>query len=268
MRLSPKLIAVLLTAAAVVAGLFGIQKLLPLQDYFTSFLNWVRELGPWGPAILGAAYVPASVFMLPAFPLTLGAGFLFDLVPAVVAVSIGSTCGAAAAFLVGRFLARGWVEARVAGSPKFRALDQAVADQGFKIVFLTRLSPAFPFNLLNYTYGLTKVRFRDYVIASWIGMLPGTIMYVYLGRAAGNLAQVIGGQTEDNVGKQVLFVVGLLATVAVTVYVTRIARRALAAALPSAGEGAKTIEMTGGAKPPASALPHEESRGRDEAAPG
>ena len=150
-----------------------------------------------------------------------------------VTVSIASTLGAAAAFLLGRTLLRDTIEKKVQGNPKFAAVDGAVKDNGFKIVMLTRLSPAFPFTLLNYMYGLTKVSFRDYFFASWIGMLPGTIMYVYLGSAAQNLAAVAAGDVEGGTGGQkALLYVGLAATIAVTVVITRVARKALAEAVP------------------------------------
>jgi len=128
---------------------------------------------------------------------------------------------------LGRTFARRAIEAKVSGNPRFHALDQAVKREGFKIVLLMRLSPVFPFNLLNYAFGLTQVSFRDYVLASWIGMLPGTIMYVYLGSAAQNLAALSTGQAAGGAGRQVLFGLGLLATVTVTVFVTRLARKTL-----------------------------------------
>ena len=109
-----------------------------------------------------------------------------------------------------------------------------MAAGGFKIVLLTRLSPLFPFTLLNYAFGLTKVRFRDYVLASWIGMLPGTLMYVYLGSTVKELADVATGNVAGGPERLVLFFVGLAATVVVTVYVTRLARRALRQAVPDA----------------------------------
>jgi uncharacterized membrane protein YdjX (TVP38/TMEM64 family) len=120
----------------------------------------------------------------------------------------------------------------LAGSPRFRALDQAVAAGGFKIVLLTRFSPVFPFTFLNYAFGLTKIRFRDYVLACWIGMLPGTVMFVYLGSTVKELADVAAGNVEGGPTRLVLFFVGLAATIAVTVYVTRLARRALRQAVP------------------------------------
>ncbi|KKL04544.1 hypothetical protein LCGC14_2615000 [marine sediment metagenome] len=142
-------------------------------------------------------------------------------------MSIGSTLGACGAFLVGRTVARRSIERKVAGNPKFAAIDEAVGRQGFKIVLLTRLSPVFPFIFLNYAYGLTKVPFWRYALASWIGMLPGTFMYVYLGSALGSLAEAVSGRQESSVAERVFFVAGLVMAVVVAVVVTRVARKAL-----------------------------------------
>src|SRR5690606_8718943 len=137
-----------------------------------------------------ATYIVAAVLVVPGSVLTLGAGFVFGLPLGIVLVSVGSVLGAAAAFLVGRFFARDWVADRVARLPRFRALDSATRHDGFVIVCLARLSPLFPFNLLNYGLGLTGVRFRDYFFATWIGMLPATTLYVYVGTLAKDLTDL------------------------------------------------------------------------------
>ena len=107
-------------------------------------------------------------------------------------------------------------------------LEWVLGCEGWKIVGLTRLSPVFPFNLLNYAFGITRVRLRDYVLASWIGMMPGTAMYAYLGSLVGDVATLGAGRGARSPAEWSLCVIGLLATVAVTVYVTRLARAALA----------------------------------------
>ena len=197
------------------------------RDTVASFLEWVQGIGSWGAVLFAAAYVPAAVLFVPGSLLTLGAGFVFGLATGTVIVSLGSAAGAAAAFIVARRVAHDWVARRVARQPTLAAIGRAVETDGFKIVLLTRLSPVFPFNLLNYAYGLTSVPFSTYVVASWIGMLPGTIMYVYLGSAANSLAALVSGETPRSAGQQALFVLGLAATVAVAIIVTRRARRAL-----------------------------------------
>jgi uncharacterized membrane protein YdjX (TVP38/TMEM64 family) len=202
------------------------------RDTLASLLEWVQGIGPWGAVLFAAAYVPAAVLLVPGSLLTLGAGFVFGVVKGTVIVSLGSTAGAAAAFIVGRSIARDWVARRLAGRPTMAAIARAVEIEGFKIVLLTRLSPVLPFNLLNYAFGLTAVPLRKYVLASWIGMLPGTIMYVYLGSAANSLAALLSGDQPRSAGQQVLFALGLAATVAATIIVTRAARRALTEIVP------------------------------------
>ena len=189
----------------------------------------VGELGSWGPVIFIALYVGATVLFIPGSVLTLGAGAVFGVVWGSVYVSLGSTLGATAAFLAGRYLARDAIARRIEGDGRFAAIDKAVANDGWKIVGLTRLSPVFPFTLLNYAFGLTRVSLRDYVLASWIGMMPGTVMYVYLG----SLAKAAAGERTRTPGEWALYVVGLVATVIVTVFVTRIAKRALAEKISS-----------------------------------
>lgn len=205
-------------AAALVTGfiLFDVRALL------RNALDVMAGLGAWGTVLFVLVYVVAAVCWIPGSVLTLGAGALFGVVWGSIYVSVGATLGATAAFLVGRYIARDWVARKVAGNAKFDAIDQAVEREGWKIVGLTRLSPVFPFTLLNYAFGLTRVKLRDYVLASWIGMMPGTVMYVYIG----SLARAAGEKTSPL--EWALYGVGLVATIVVTVFVTRIARRALA----------------------------------------
>lgn len=191
-------------------------------------LQWINGLGPAGAVAFIALYAAAAVAFLPGSILTLGAGAVFGIVAGTIYAFIGATLGAIAAFLVGRYLARGWVAGKIKDNPKFLAIDRAVGQAGFKIVLLTRLSPVFPFNLLNYAYGITAVSWRDYALAS-VGMIPGTLMYVYIGSLAGSLATLGSASAVTHSELQwALRIVGMAATVAVTVYITRIARRALA----------------------------------------
>ena len=190
-------------------------------------LAWIEGSGPLAPMLFVALYVAACVFLLPGAILTLGAGALFGVVKGALVAWTGATLGCAAAFLVGRYFARDWVARRIGGDKRFRAVDEAVGREGWKIVGLLRLSPVFPFSLLNYAFGLTRVSFRDYLLASAVGMIPGALMYVYLGSLAGDLATLGTGGRTRTTAEWVLYGVGLVATVAVTIAVTRIARRAL-----------------------------------------
>src|SRR6266700_194924 len=201
-----------------------------VQDLLKSALDWIGKLGPWGPVIFVGLYVVATVLFVPGSVLTLGAGAVFGVVLGSVCVSISATLGATAAFLVGRYLARDAIARKIAKNEEFATIDRAVADEGWKIVLLTRLSPVFPFTLLNYAFGLTRVKLSHYVLASWIGMMPATVMYVYLG----SLVNVGAGHRQRTTGEWVSYGVGLLATIAVTIFVTRVARKALQKKITSA----------------------------------
>ena len=198
--------------------------------YVPRFANWVEDLGPWGPAAFVVGYALATVAFVPGSVLTLAAGAIFGLVEGTLLVFAAATLGSIAAFLVARYFARDSIARRVEGDARFAAIDRAVELQGRRIVFLLRLSPVFPFNLLNYALGLTRVRLWDYAVAS-LGMLPGTLLYVYSGKVVGEVAALAGGgEVQRGAGYYLSWGVGLAATALVTVLVTRIARRALAEA--------------------------------------
>ncbi|MFN0196447.1 MAG: TVP38/TMEM64 family protein [Planctomycetaceae bacterium] len=223
-----RILMILLLAVATTAVFIFV----PVQDHLLSLLAEMKQIGPWGAVWISIIYIPACLLFIPGSLITLGAGFAFGPVIGTLAVSVGSVAGATAAFLMGRTLARGWISRKVMLNPKFQAIDSAVGERGFRIVLLTRLSLVFPFNLLNYAFGLTNVRLRDYVLASWIGMLPGTILYVYAGSAIKDLAELASGERERSTAESVLFFAGLLVTIIVTVYITRIANRALKQSMP------------------------------------
>ena len=197
------------------------------QELLRNALQWVDSLGAVGAIAFILIYIVATVAFLPGSVLTLGAGVVFGVALGSIYVFIGATVGATLAFLVGRYLARGWISKKIEGNQKFKAIDEAVGREGLKIVLLTRLSPVFPFNLLNYGLGITGVSLKDYVLGSF-GMIPGTIMYVYIGSLAGNIATIGGADQPSNPTiTWAIRIIGFLATVAVTLYVTRVARQAL-----------------------------------------
>jgi len=191
------------------------------------FTEWVASLGAWGPAIFIAGYAGATVAFVPGSVLTLAAGATFGLVWGVTYVMVGATAGASLAFLAARYITRDAIEQRLADNPRFAAIDRAVGHEGLKIVFLLRLSPVFPFNLLNYALGLTKVRFTDYFIAC-LGMIPGTLLYIYYGKLASDVAQLAAGAAVARGAEYyAVLLLGLGATIVVTTIVTRTAKRAL-----------------------------------------
>lgn len=192
-----------------------------------ALLARVESFGALAPLLFGASYILGVIAFVPGSLLTLSGGALFGLLQGTLVVFVAATLGASAAFLIARYVARHRIETWIAGDSRFAAIDRAIAKQGLKIVFLLRLSPVFPFNLLNYALGLTQVRFRDYFLAS-LGMLPGTFLYVYYGQLIGDVALLASGtKPERGLAGNLLLGLGLLATLLVTVFVTRIARRAL-----------------------------------------
>ena len=219
-----RVLGILLGAGLVAALLFFGRS---LARQVPGFASWVEGLGPWGPIVFILGYAAATVAFVPGSALTLLGGAVFGIFRGTLYVFLGALLGTVLAFLTARYLVRPTVERRVASHPRFARLDQAIGEQGRKIVFLLRLSPVFPFNLLNYALGVTRVRLADYVLAS-AGMIPGTILYVYYGKVAGEVAAVAGGVgVQRGAGYYGVLGLGLVATIGVTVVVTRMARRAL-----------------------------------------
>jgi uncharacterized membrane protein YdjX (TVP38/TMEM64 family) len=200
------------------------------------FAQFVDSLGVWGPVVFILGYALGAVAFVPGSFLTLAAGAIFGLAKGIAYVFVAAVLGSSLAFLVSRYVARGTIEKKLAGNARFEAIDRAVGSQGRKLVFLLRLSPVFPFNLLNYALGLTRVRFADYLAAS-IGMLPGTVLYVYYGKLVGDVAALTSGAAvEKGAGYYALLVLGLVATIVVTTLVTRIARKAIQQATGADGK--------------------------------
>jgi len=161
-----------------VAVMLVLAPLLEIGEKLGALRGWIDSLGPWGPVVFVLLYVLAVVAALPGSAITVAAGALFGSVVGVLTVSVGSTVGAALPFLIARYFARSAAESWLGGNPKFRGFDELTERHGAAIVALTRLVPLFPFNLLNYGFGLTRVPFRTYVVGSWLCMLPATVLYV------------------------------------------------------------------------------------------
>src|SRR5260370_24314593 len=215
---------------------------LPLRDWTVSVVAWVRSLGALGVAVYAIVYILAAVLLFPASLLTLAAGFLYGPLWGTLLVAPPRVVASPVAFLLGRWVARDWIKRRIEQSARFSAVDSAVGANGFKVVFLLRLSPIFPFTLLNYALGLTRVRLRDFVLASFLGMLPGTFLYVYLGSSVANLAALASGNaTGVGMRQHVLFWGGLAATILVVVLVTRTARQALNRSLQQEPATSQTV---------------------------
>ena len=202
-----------------------------LQEILHYTLQWIQNLG-WVSAIAFIIlYIVATIALIPGSILTLGAGVVFGVFWGSVYVLVGAILGETCAFLLGRYLARDWISRKIRKNKVFWALNRALNREGLKIILLTRLSPIFPFSLLNYAFGVTGVSLRDYFLGS-IGIIPMTVTYVYLGSLAEDLAS-IGEPTQlANPGLQwMIRIFGFVATVGATVCITRIARQALAKSL-------------------------------------
>jgi len=202
-------------------AIFVAWTLLPVDEWIQSMSEWVKGLGAWGVIIFGLIYVLGTVLLAPGAPLSIAAGLIFKWwgFPIVI---VSATIGATLAFIVGRYIARRRVEQAIEQRPKFKAVDRAVADEGWKIVGMVRLSPLVPFNLQNYFFGTTNVGLLPYVIATAIGIMPGGAVFVYLG----SIGAASGGQ--GGALKWTLLGAGLVTTIVVTWFVSRRAQARLA----------------------------------------
>lgn len=236
-----------IAAIVLIAGLIVLGRVFDVPTYLRMAMEWIRDLGFLGAFVFIGLYATTTVLLIPGTIPTLAAGAIFGIAQGTVYVSLGSTLGATLAFFVGRYLARDWVASKLASKPNFAAIDEAIGREGWKIIGLLRLSPVIPFSLSNYFYGVTKVKPLGYVLASWIGMLPGTVMYVYIGGLLG-MAAGGGGMTT---GQMVMMAVGLAATVAVTIMITRIAKKAINERV--GGESAVPAESVAATAPTAAA---------------
>lgn len=207
-----------------VLALFLAARFLPLLEWMETFRLWSKGFGVAGIFIYGGVFALVSIFLLPCLPLTLLAGFTFGLAGGLIAVMFGITLASAFGFLFARYAARGAVARQMEHYPRFHAMDRAIAKDGWKIVGLLRMCPV-PFGVTNYLYGLTAITFWPYMGATLAGMLPGNIMYVYLG--------ALGKRTTEGPRDPVEYVIGGLAVAAlvmVTIILRRIAQRATAKA--------------------------------------
>lgn len=216
-----------------------------IQDQISNALLWIRDdLGSIKYVVFLVGYVIITVAFLPASVVTLGAGAIFGVITGSALVFVGAMVGATVAFLIGRFLARDWIAKKVEGNRFFNSLDNSIAEEGLKLIFLIRLSPAFPFNLLNYALGLTKVSLKDYVLGT-TGIIPGTIMYVYLGSLIGDVA-MIGQDTGEASPQEVLIgwiirIMIFVTIVAISLYIAKIAKKALNESVPQTEKASADI---------------------------
>jgi uncharacterized membrane protein YdjX (TVP38/TMEM64 family) len=200
---------------------------LPFLQWIVDFIHWAKGMGAAGGALYAVFYILGTALLFPALPLTLGAGFLYGALIGTLVVSPASVAGATLAFLIARYFARDWVTRRLKKYPQAAAIDRAIEKNGFKAVVLLRLQPVLPFNILNYALGLTNIRLRDYVLASWIGMFPATVLYVYLGSIMNDISDLLRGRPNSGMAGRLLLWGGLAAVVVLVWWLDRLARKAL-----------------------------------------
>ena len=222
-------------ALLLVLSLFFLARFFPVANWTSQFVDWVRTLGFWAALVYFFVYVIGTVLFIPGTALTLGSGLLFGVLWGTLLVSLASVTGATLAFLIARYVGREWALRRIERYPKFALIDRAIGERGFKLVLLMRLQPVFlPFAILNYALGLTRVRLRDYILASWIGMLPATTLYVYFGSSLKSISDLVQGKVAAaDHWHQLLFWGGLVLSAVLVVFFTRIAKQALQTQLGS-----------------------------------
>jgi len=228
----------IVAALALILLLAVLVHFFPIARWTSQFVEWVRTLGFAGALLYFLVYVVGTVVFVPGTALTLGSGLLFGVLWGTLLVSLASVSGATIAFLIARTFGREWTLKRIERYPKFKIIDRAIGQNGFKLVLLMRLQPVFlPFAILNYALGLTRVRLRDYIFASWIGMLPATTLYVYVGTSLKNISDLVQGKVSaSNHWQQLLFWGGLVLSAVLVATFTRIAKQALDTELGAANE--------------------------------
>lgn len=219
--------AALLVLLALAGTLTWLVITYPVAEWLLRFTDWARLNPLQSMLIFALCYVIVTVLMAPGWVLTVTAGYLYGWIAGTLLVSVASLAGAIAAFLVGRTLAHDWVAARAKKFPKFNALNKAIKRRGFTVVFLTRVSVVFPYNLLNYLYSLTRISFRDYALATWLGMLPVVAMYVFAGATADDIVALATGEADTGKLGLLMSAVAILAVLAVVIIITRTATRIL-----------------------------------------
>lgn len=212
----------LFIAAAIVFVIFDV------QGYLLNALAWVEAQGAWGPLIVFAMVVVAVIFILPGVVFTLGSGFLFGVVVGSTVIILATTLGAAIAFLIARYFFNDGVTNYLRHHERLAVIQRELAGQGWKVVMLTRLVPFFPFKLSNYFFGVTDFTFRGFVLGTFLGIIPYSVLNVYIGSLASDLANIGHGERSRTTLEWIVYALGFLAALIAVFQLTRIARQALA----------------------------------------
>ncbi len=196
-----------------------------LTEFLHHSMEWIAQSGWTGVVWFVILYTLTCVFFLPGSVLTVGAGAVYGFWFSTVLVTVSSTLGAVVNFLTSRYLASGWMQGKLGQSAKFRALDKAVSAEGWRIIFTSRMSPIIPHSLVSYAAGLLRISFWQFTVASFFGFLPQSAAYTYLGAVLGKAVRTSAGVTDHDPILWIFYCLGLVATLAVTILTTKIARR-------------------------------------------
>ncbi len=192
-----------------------------LLSFLQTALEWIGRQGILAP-VLFVLFFMVGTSLLPMLALMMGGGLLFGIPWGVMYVSAGCTLSAALAFLIARNYSRDWAMKKIKKNFYLQVMDETVQKAGWKMVILTRLTPVFPFTLLNYTYGLSRIKFRDYILITWIGMLPGVFLNVYLGAVTGSLLGL--KNRTPSLAEWIGFAIGTIASLTATFYMIKLIR--------------------------------------------
>jgi uncharacterized membrane protein YdjX (TVP38/TMEM64 family) len=236
--------------AVFVAILAWIVHRYPVLDAIVRLQNAIGALEFWGAVLYPLLYGACNVLLLPGGVLAIGSGLFFGIWWGVALNLIGNVGGAAVAFFLSRKLGRGWVERKFFKHRKWAALDAAIAREGWKIIFLSQVHPLFPSSLLNYLYGVTRIRFGTCMLWVALGQAPGLFLYAYFGTLAQHGIRIWRGKSHPHPIEYVVWIAGFLVTVAATTALARLALRVLASVDEESDPASKPISPT---KPPAPA---------------
>lgn len=207
---------------AILVGVVVLYKQLPIDTWVTNFRVWVEDQGPLGWIICIVTYALAAFFLIPGSILTLTMGLAYGLWGFVIVV-IGATIGAGLSFLASRYLLSDYIHGKFGEKPIFKALNEAIKEEGWKVVGLMRFSPAVPFSLQNWLFGVTQVGFIPYILATFFGIMPGSLLYVWAASVGGEAAS----GADTSVAQYALYAIGIVATLAVTIIIGKKAKAKL-----------------------------------------
>lgn len=226
-KASASLFGLIVVSTLFVGVILGLLYYFGVVDYIEALFVWIENLGPWAPALYVLLHALVIVGLLPGIFFTWGAGFLFGVVQGSLVILGGTTIGAVCAFGVARYLFGQRTKNFLLSHPRSEAITGTVAAGGWKVIMLTRLIPFFPFKASNYLFGVMNFSLRDFVLGTFLGVIPFTVTNVYVGWLAGDLATATASDRVRTPLEWSMYGFGAIATVVLFVYIGRCAERAL-----------------------------------------